>query len=168
MKTESEIKASAMEELVNVMNDSKAAAVRDFVNTMIGARESGFIDRSNLSLAELHHLANMHIVDCYDAEYISLRNEWGDVVSVLCKPDSETWGTDFYPPIGEPCQMLWNSKPLEYIKILPVGFDTEGFLVYQELSDEDELFGRGYPHIRGDENPKYIPIDKSNGAIANG
>ena len=92
-----------------------------------------------------------------------LAEELGEDIYSLCKHGAEAWGTAFYPPIGEPCQMLWDSKPLKYIKILPVGFDTEGFLVYQDLSDDDELFGRGYPHVRGDEHPKYIKLEAGEG-----
>jgi len=149
-------------------NEIKAVAVKEFVNMMVGARKSGFVESSNVNLQQIHRVAQTHISDNYGVDSKSLNEEWGEEVYTLCRHDSETWGTDFYPPIGELCQMLWNTKPLEYIKILPVGFDTEGFLVYQDLSDDDELFGRGYPHIRGDKTPKYMPINKANGGITNG
>ena len=46
-------------------NEIKAAAVKDFVNMMIGARESGFVDSSSCNLAQIHQVARNHIRDRY-------------------------------------------------------------------------------------------------------
>lgn len=83
------VDSTVYEELLSMMNNSKAAAVREFVNMMIGARESGFVQSSTPTLAEVHQVANWHIVERYGAEYLHLEDEWGKTVYNLCKQGEE-------------------------------------------------------------------------------
>tara|TARA_R110000851_G_scaffold286415_1_gene440298 strand:- start:321 stop:560 length:240 start_codon:yes stop_codon:yes gene_type:complete len=55
----------------------KADAVSEFVNTIIGAFESGFIDSSELTLATLHRVAQNHCKDVYDVELPHITEQWG-------------------------------------------------------------------------------------------
>ena len=67
------------------VKEIKAEAVKEFVNLMIGARSSGFIETGICDLAEVHRVAQVHIKDNYGIESKSLKEEWGDDIFNLCK-----------------------------------------------------------------------------------
>ena len=72
-------------------NKIKADAINEFVSMMIGARESGFIESSTLTLAELHRVAQNHCKDSLDVELPHITEQWGIDVADLCGyPLSET------------------------------------------------------------------------------
>ena len=53
----------------------KADAINEFVSMMIGARESGFIEGSELTLAELHRVAQNHCKDTCGIEIPHINHE---------------------------------------------------------------------------------------------
>lgn len=63
----------------------KGNAVKGFVNSMIGAFESGFVDDNKLTLAELYRVAQHHIKDNYGVEIPNMRDVWGEVLYLACK-----------------------------------------------------------------------------------
>jgi len=69
--------------MLNV-DEIKAEAVQYFVQMMIGAREAGFLESSNLSLAEIHQVAKHHIKDNYGVGTPNIVEEWGEDVAELC------------------------------------------------------------------------------------
>ncbi|SEQ48127.1 protein of unknown function [Amphritea atlantica] len=58
--------------------------VMKFVNMMIGALESGFVDDNRPSLAQIHQIARHHIKDNYGIDHPSITEEWGQYVTELC------------------------------------------------------------------------------------
>ena len=65
-------------------NKIKADAINEFVSMMIGARESGFVESSTLTLAELHRVAQNHCKDAYGIELPHIIDQWGVDVADLC------------------------------------------------------------------------------------
>lgn len=68
----------------NEENKIKAAAVMSFINTMIGAFEAGFVDKNNLTLAELFRVAQNHLSDNYGIETPDLKDQWGAPFALTC------------------------------------------------------------------------------------
>lgn len=62
----------------------KAGAIKDFVNSMIGAFESGFVDKNNPTLSEIHQVARNHIKDNYGIETDNIVDEWGQELAEHC------------------------------------------------------------------------------------
>lgn len=62
----------------------KAQAIKDFVNSLIGAHESGFVDSNTLTLATLHRVAQNHIKDEYGINTPSLVEQWGEESAADC------------------------------------------------------------------------------------
>jgi len=75
--------AGDRKKMLNV-DEIKAEAVQYFVQMMIGAREAGFLESSNLSLAEIHQVAKHHIKDNYGVGTPNIVEEWGEDVAELC------------------------------------------------------------------------------------
>ena len=67
------------------IDEIKAEAVQDFVNMLIAAREAGFVESSNLTLAEIHQVAKQHIKDNYGIDTPNIAEEWGHDVAELCR-----------------------------------------------------------------------------------
>lgn len=65
-------------------NQIKAEAVNEFVTMMIGAFESGFVDKNNPTLAEIHQVARHHIKDKYGIETPSIVEQWGEALARDC------------------------------------------------------------------------------------
>jgi hypothetical protein len=65
-------------------NQIKADAVNEFVCGMIGALESGFIDKNTLTLAQLHRVAQNHVKDTYSIDLPHITEQWGEDVAKLC------------------------------------------------------------------------------------
>ena len=63
---------------------AKTEAITNFIDTMVGALESGFVDKNNPRLAEIYHFATWHIKDNYQQEIPSLTEKWGDDVAAEC------------------------------------------------------------------------------------
>lgn len=63
----------------------KADAINHFISMIIGARESGFIGTSVLTLAELHQLARHHVNDNYAVPLPRIEEQWGEQVAELCR-----------------------------------------------------------------------------------
>lgn len=70
--------------------DIEAKAIQQFVAAMIGARESGFEETSNLTLANIHSFSRFYINLQYDIESPTLAEEWGPEVAELCKQTGDT------------------------------------------------------------------------------
>lgn len=62
----------------------KTDAVMSFVNLMIGAYDSGFVDTNNPTLAEIHQVARNHIKDSYGIDTPSIVEQWGVDVAREC------------------------------------------------------------------------------------
>lgn len=65
-------------------NKIKADAVKHFVNLMIGAFQSGFVAHNKPTLAEIHRVAQIHIMDNYDIESQNIEEEWGKETAEQC------------------------------------------------------------------------------------
>ena len=65
-------------------NDIKAQAVMDFVNMMIGAFESGFVDKHNPTLSEIYQVARNHVRDNYDFDASNIVAAWGSETAKQC------------------------------------------------------------------------------------
>lgn len=65
-------------------NKVKADAVKEFVSLMIGAFESGFVDKNNPTLAEIHRVAQNHIKDNYGIDTPNIEEEWGKEAAKEC------------------------------------------------------------------------------------
>ena len=65
-------------------NQIKADAITELVGSMIGALESGFVNRNYLTLAELHQVARNHIKDSYQIETPNIVEQWDQETADLC------------------------------------------------------------------------------------
>lgn len=68
----------------SLSDQNKACAVMHFVDTMIGALESGFVDKNNPTLAELYQVARNHIKDNYEIEFDDIVKRWGKETAEMC------------------------------------------------------------------------------------
>lgn len=66
------------------VKDAATKSVMGFVNSMIGAFESGFVDDNKLTLAELYRVAQHHLRDNYGSEIPNMRDAWGDETYKSC------------------------------------------------------------------------------------
>jgi len=62
----------------------KTDAINEFVCSMIGTLESGFIDTNKLTLAELHRVAQNYCKDKYGVELPHIIEQWGEEIAALC------------------------------------------------------------------------------------
>lgn len=67
----------------HIPSTAKAEAVKEFVNMMIGALESGFVDTSNPSLATVHQAYRHHVKDNYGIDMPNIVEDWGQAVAEL-------------------------------------------------------------------------------------
>ncbi len=65
-------------------NKMKAGAVSEFVNMMIGAFESGFVDKNNPTLSEIFRVAQNHIADNYGVKTHNIDVVWGREIAEQC------------------------------------------------------------------------------------
>lgn len=65
-------------------NEVAANAIRKFVQSMIGAYETGFVDKNNPTLAEIHQVAKNHIKDFYGIDVPDIIEEFGSDVAISC------------------------------------------------------------------------------------
>lgn len=65
-------------------NQIKADAIYGFVNNMIDALETGFIDHANPTLAQVHRVAQNHCKDYYGIDMPSLEEQWGEETARAC------------------------------------------------------------------------------------
>lgn len=71
-------------------NEAYARAIKNFVNLMIGAHESGFVDKNNPTIAEIHQVAKNHIKDAYGIDTPDIVAEFGIDVAISCgMPESQ-------------------------------------------------------------------------------
>lgn len=70
--------------MLEEQNEIKAEAVEQFVNTMIGALESGFVEEGPVTLAEIYLFMRSHAKDNYGHKSRSLTEAWGEDVADLC------------------------------------------------------------------------------------
>jgi hypothetical protein len=61
----------------------KAEAVQNFVNMMIGALESGFVDTNNPSLATVHQVYRNHVKYNYGIDMPDIVEDWGQAAAEL-------------------------------------------------------------------------------------
>jgi hypothetical protein len=62
----------------------KADAINEFVCSMIGALESGFIEPERVSLATLHRVMQNHVKDSFGIELPHITEQWGVETAKLC------------------------------------------------------------------------------------
>lgn len=62
----------------------KAGAVKEFVTTIVGALDAGFIDGNTFTVAQIYEVARNHIKDTYGIETKTLSDVWGEDVAKLC------------------------------------------------------------------------------------
>ena len=62
----------------------KADAVNEFVGTMIGAHETGFLETNSLTLQQIHRIAQCHIKDQYGIDTPDIVEEWGQETAESC------------------------------------------------------------------------------------
>ena len=74
----------------DVVREMRAEAVRLFVDNLIGAFESGFIDSNTVSLAQLHRVMQTHVEDNYQIKVPHIREAWGEWVADNCGFDFAT------------------------------------------------------------------------------
>jgi hypothetical protein len=65
-------------------NKIKAEAIFNFVDLMIGAFESGFVDKNNPTLSEIHQVARNHVFDTYGKEYPPIDQRWSKELAKEC------------------------------------------------------------------------------------
>ena len=66
------------------LNKLKSDAVMEFVNSMIGAYESGFIEVHESNLADVYMCAKQHVNMNYKTDVKSLDEEWGKCIADMC------------------------------------------------------------------------------------
>ncbi len=67
----------------------KAAAVMDFADIMIGAFDSGYVNRNTCTLSEVYVCARNHVLDAYTQKYPSIKDRYGDALAKDCGLGSE-------------------------------------------------------------------------------
>lgn len=72
------------EQLKAELKTSSVDAIENFVNTMIGALESGFVEEGPITLAEIYLFMRCHIKDNYGCEVEPLDKKWGKEIAELC------------------------------------------------------------------------------------
>lgn len=65
----------------------KADAVMKFVNSHIGAYESGFVDQNYCTLQQLYRTAQHHVKDNYGVDALTMKEIWGQELQDECKKD---------------------------------------------------------------------------------
>lgn len=70
-------------------NQIKADAVNEFVCSMIGALESGFIESNTITLATIHRVAQNHCKGSYGVALPHIVEQWGEDVAILCGLNKE-------------------------------------------------------------------------------
>ena len=79
---------SKVEELSKQTSDLvEKQAIMNFVNTMIGAFEAGFIEDNQINLADVYQCAKVHVKDNYGIDIPNLEHEWGKELALQCKED---------------------------------------------------------------------------------
>ena len=58
----------------------KADAVKEFVTTIVGALDAGFIDGNTFTVAQIYEVARNHIKDTYGITTKTLSDVWGEDV----------------------------------------------------------------------------------------
>lgn len=92
----------------------KADAISEFVNTMIGALESGFIDSNTCTLAQVHQVAKHHIKDNYGIDTPNIVEQWGKEVAELCGLGQSGAGDQVIVPKDKLTQLLNLQEDGEY------------------------------------------------------
>lgn len=67
----------------------KASAVMDFVNTQVGAFESGFVDDNEVSLYSMYRYAQHHVKDNYGVEVKNMAGQWGKALVIAARTATE-------------------------------------------------------------------------------
>lgn len=67
----------------------QASAVMNFVNTQVGAFESGCVDSNQVSLYSMYRFAQHHVKDNYGVDVKFMHDQWGGNTTSLCIADSE-------------------------------------------------------------------------------
>lgn len=62
----------------------KAAAVMNFIDTLIGALDAGFVENNKPTLATLHQVARHHVKDFYGLQYGDIVERWGEDTAKDC------------------------------------------------------------------------------------
>jgi hypothetical protein len=100
----------------NKENEISANAVMNFVNTMIGAFESGFTDRNTGTFAEIYRIAQVHVKDNYNTDVKSIDDEWGPDTAKLCKDDDFIKSSDAIKALNN-CEKIIPSPSVIRIRL---------------------------------------------------
>ncbi|MBD6945725.1 hypothetical protein [Vibrio parahaemolyticus] len=74
-----------VEDVANIIREAQSMAVMTFVNNIVGAFESGFIDNHESTLADLYQCAVNHVKDNYNQSVPMLKEVWGEQLAELCR-----------------------------------------------------------------------------------
>jgi hypothetical protein len=66
------------------ISKEKAAAIMNFVDLMIGAFEANFVDTNELTLAQLHRIAENHCLDTFGVQYGNIIERHGKDLANRC------------------------------------------------------------------------------------
>jgi hypothetical protein len=69
---------------IEQLSKEKAAAIMNFVDLMIGAFESNFVDTNTLTLAQLHRVAENHCLDNYGTHFGNIIARHGEELAKEC------------------------------------------------------------------------------------
>jgi len=61
-----------------VDNKSKAEAIMNFVDSMVGAFDAGYVDRNHCTLSEIHTVAKHHVKDTYGVDQPNAVEKYGE------------------------------------------------------------------------------------------
>lgn len=74
---------------VDEINKIQSDAVMHFVNTQVGAFETGFVEGNEVSLYSLYRFAQLHALDNYKVEIKNMNEAWGEETTKECRNKSE-------------------------------------------------------------------------------
>ncbi|MGT9852038.1 hypothetical protein ACVSD9_25145 (plasmid) [Vibrio parahaemolyticus] len=74
-----------VDDVAHIVKVAQGMAVMGFVNNIVGAFESGFIDDHESTLADLYQCAVNHVKDNYEHNAPTLVEVWGEHLSELCR-----------------------------------------------------------------------------------
>ena len=76
-------------EFETIYNLGKSSAVMEFVNTQIGAFETGFVNTSEVSLYSLYRFAQLHVKDNYKVDVPMFSDQWSEDLEAEVRSKSE-------------------------------------------------------------------------------
>lgn len=115
------------------VNEIKAEAVMTFVNTQIGAFESGFVETNQVSLYSMYRFAQHHVKDSYVYDARLMSSVWGEKLAKEARSPEEKTIAD--------CDLC--DKPAN---LIARGLVTHDFGEYKYSTYGNELYRRCNEH----------------------